>query len=176
LQVTRPHRWDFPCCVVFRVCMPSSLPRWDRIDCRSCFRPPRARSLVCYGGGLPRFSGRSAPTSPFSRPARRSLALRPANSLSRLATLCHRRLRQFCHLHCRSDCFRLERPFAGRDLHPREYQHLSRRTEKYGLAARHAHPSRPAAGPRRVLFSPALAAHLFSTSPACCDRRQSELL
>jgi len=37
--------------------------------------------------GLPRFSGESAPASPFSRPAQRSLALRPARSRSRLATL-----------------------------------------------------------------------------------------
>ena len=38
--------------------------------------------------GLPRISGGSAPASPFSRPAQRSLALRPARSPSRLATLC----------------------------------------------------------------------------------------
>jgi len=38
-------------------------------------------------GGLPRNSGGSAPALPFSRPAQRSLTLRPAYSPSRLATL-----------------------------------------------------------------------------------------
>jgi len=30
----------------------------------------------------------------------------------------HRRLRQYRYLHCRSDCYRLERPLAGWELHP----------------------------------------------------------
>jgi len=46
--------------------------------------PGLCRSCSPVGGGLPRNSGGSAPTLPFSRPARRSLALRPACSLSRL--------------------------------------------------------------------------------------------
>lgn len=59
--------------------MPLSLPRWDRwvLD-RSwdgLFHPfPEFAS----DGGLPRVSVGSAPTLNFSRPARRSLTLRPA--------------------------------------------------------------------------------------------------
>src|SRR5882724_9768727 len=40
----------------------------------------------------------------------------------------HRRLRQFCYLHCRSDCYRLERPLAGWELHPLKIYAFSRRT------------------------------------------------
>ena len=39
--------------------------------------------------GLPRVRGGSASTTTFSRPARRSFALRPAGSLDRLRGLCH---------------------------------------------------------------------------------------
>jgi hypothetical protein len=89
--------------------MPSPLPRWD---CRFL-------SFVIPGNdGLPRYSGGSAPTSPFSRPAQRSLALRPACSPSRLGDPLHQKLRQFRYLHCRSDCYRLERPVAGWESHP----------------------------------------------------------
>ena len=56
--------------------MPSSLPRWDR------------RRLLLLAGefcdrGLPHPFAGSAPTLPVSRPARRSLALRPVGSRSR---------------------------------------------------------------------------------------------
>jgi hypothetical protein len=61
------------------------------------------------GCGLPRFSGGSASTLVLSRPARRSLALRPANSPSRLNDPFSRRLRRLRYLHHRSDSFRLER-------------------------------------------------------------------
>jgi hypothetical protein len=40
----------------------------------------------------------------------------------------HRRLRQFRYLHCRSDCYRLERPLAGWELHPLKIAAFSRRT------------------------------------------------
>ena len=40
--------------------------------------------FIPTSSGLPRMTGGSAPTLPFSRPAQRSLALRPACSLSRL--------------------------------------------------------------------------------------------
>jgi len=69
-------------------------------------------------GGLPCYSTRSAPALPFSRLARRSLALRPACSLNHQVTLFHRRLhRLHCFPRC-SDCYRLERPLAGWDFHP----------------------------------------------------------
>lgn len=98
------------------------------------------RRLVLRDGSLPRYSGGSAPASPFSGPAQRSLALGPACSLSRYTTLCRRRLRQLRYLHCRSDCFRLEQPVAGWDLHPRETNTFSRRTEKCGLACTRSRP------------------------------------
>jgi hypothetical protein len=70
------------------------------------------------GCGLPRFSGGSAPTSRISRPARRSLALRPACSRSRLSDPLHRRLRRSRCLHRRSDCYRLERPSCRAGVAP----------------------------------------------------------
>ena len=75
-----PPPLGFP---VFRriafVCMLSPLPRRD----------PWVRASLSFpnDGGLPRNAGGSAPTLPFSRPAQRSLTLRPAYSPSRLATL-----------------------------------------------------------------------------------------
>jgi hypothetical protein len=48
------------------------------------------RSYHSISFGLPRNRGGSAPASLFSRPAQRSLTLRPARSPSRLATLCTR--------------------------------------------------------------------------------------
>jgi hypothetical protein len=48
------------------------------------------RSPVACDGGLPRVSDGSAPTSNVSRPARRSLTLRPVCSRGRLAALCIR--------------------------------------------------------------------------------------
>jgi hypothetical protein len=78
----RDHRWDFPCCVWSPfACMPSPIPRqvaWNLFDVR--FHPLRPS----------RKPGRSAPALVFSRPAQRSLTLRPARSPSRLATLCTR--------------------------------------------------------------------------------------
>jgi hypothetical protein len=75
--------------------------------------------------GLPRFCGGSAPTSRISRPARRSLALRPACSRSRLSDPLHRRLRRSRCLHRRSDCYRLERPSCRAGVAPAEDPSLS---------------------------------------------------
>ena len=80
-------------------------------------------------GGLPRYIGGSAPTLNLSRPARCSLALRPADSPHRQAVRVSRRLRRLRYLHRRSDSFRLERSnLAGWDLHPLGLCALSRRT------------------------------------------------
>ena len=59
---------------------------------------------------LPRNHGGSASTSRLSRPAQRSLALRPAYSPSHFHDPLHRRLQPFRYLHNCSDCYRLERP------------------------------------------------------------------
>src|SRR3954467_630083 len=68
--------------------------------------------------GLPRFCGGSAPTSRVSRPARRSLALRPACSRGRQGDPLHRRLRRVRYLHRRSDFYRLERLSCRAGLAP----------------------------------------------------------
>ena len=74
LTVTRRHRRGFSCCSTFPCAnMPSPLPRWDRNP---------SRSVQGCDIGLPRPFVGSAPTSNVSRPARRSLALRPACSRS----------------------------------------------------------------------------------------------
>ena len=96
-----------PCCVRSPCAdMPSPLPRWDR-------RMGSSRSPGTDDGGLPHTSAGSAPTLNVSRPARRSLTLRPACSRSRSSDPFHRRLRQFRYLHHRSDCYRLERQLPG---------------------------------------------------------------
>jgi len=41
----------------------------------------------------------------------------------------HRRLRRIRYLRRRSDCYRLERPVAGRELHPLKNRTFARRTE-----------------------------------------------
>jgi hypothetical protein len=62
---------------------------------------------------LPRNHGGSASTSRLSRPAQRSLALRPAYSPSHFHDPLHRRLQPFRYLHNCSDCYRLERKLPG---------------------------------------------------------------
>ena len=75
LAVTRRHRWGFPC-FVFPLC---------RRAVATTPVGPLGACIVRYpsGIGLPRYTGGSAPTSLVSRPAQRSLTLRPADSQSR---------------------------------------------------------------------------------------------
>jgi hypothetical protein len=61
------------------MCVLSPLPRWGHWLLISLSFPS--------GGSFPCVFARSASTLPFSRPARHSLALRPAHSRSRLPTL-----------------------------------------------------------------------------------------
>ena len=69
-------------------------------------------------GGLPHASARSATTLDVSRPAQRSLALRPACSPSHHCGPLHRRLQQFRYLHHCFDCYRAE-PTSSRAGLPR---------------------------------------------------------
>jgi hypothetical protein len=95
------HRWGFPCC-----CW-STLPA-----CRRHYpgRSDGPRSLVLSHQRRPsRLHGGLAPALIVSRPAQRSLTLRPACSPSHLSDPLHRRLRRLRFLHRRSDCFRVER-------------------------------------------------------------------
>jgi hypothetical protein len=82
------HHWDFPCCV------------WSTLlTCRRQY-PGRSDGIlfaraIPLASALPRNRGGSAPALVFSRPAQRSLTLRPARSPSRLATLCTRGFSSF---------------------------------------------------------------------------------
>ena len=64
--------------------------------------------------GLPRILGGSASASYFSRPAQRSLALRPACSPSSFQNPLHQRLQPLRYLHDCSSCYRPERQLPGR--------------------------------------------------------------
>jgi hypothetical protein len=76
------------------------------------------RSYYSISFGLPQLHGGSAPALIVSRPAQRSLTLRPACSPSRLSEPLHRRLRRPRFLLRRSDCYRVERTSSGGDFHP----------------------------------------------------------
>ena len=67
------------------------------------------RSYDSISFGLPRNRGGSAPALTVSRPAQRSLTLRPACSPSRQCDLLHRRLQQLRCLRRCFDCYRVER-------------------------------------------------------------------
>jgi len=86
------------------------------------------RSYYSISFRLPQLHGGSAPALIVSRPAQRSLTLRPACSPSRLSDPLHRRLRRLRFLHRRSDCYRVERTSSRAGLSPALNQRLSRRT------------------------------------------------
>ena len=86
------------------------------------------RSYCSTNFGLPRNRGGSAPALVFSRPAQRSLTLRPARSPSRLCDPLHQRLQQFRCLHCCSDCYRVERTSSLAGIPPLWTSTFSRRT------------------------------------------------
>jgi len=67
-------------------------------------------ALFPHDGSLPRFLGGSASALRLSRPAQRSLTLRPAYLPSHLYDPLHRRLQPLRCLRGCSDCYRLERP------------------------------------------------------------------
>jgi len=91
----------------FRCCCWSTLPAWRR---HYSGRSDDPRWLVLAHQRRPsRLHGGLAPALIVSRPAQRSLTLRPACSPSHLSDPLHRRLRRFRFLHRRSDCFRVER-------------------------------------------------------------------
>jgi hypothetical protein len=67
-------------------------------------------ALFPHDGSLPRFLGGSASALRLSRPAQRSLTLRPAYLPSHLHDPLHRRLQPLRCLRGCPDCYRLERP------------------------------------------------------------------
>ncbi len=112
--------------LVSYACMPPPLPRQDRWVLRPLIFPSDV--------SLPRISGASAPALSFSRPARRSLhvtacmlAELPTESVSRSAST------HVVTSTRRSECYRLERPVAGRESHPQKTSAFSRRTKIAGL-------------------------------------------
>src|SRR5271166_3295629 len=86
------------------------------------------RSYRSIGGGLPRKCDGSAPALTVSRPAQRSLALRPACSPSRHATLCTEGFSGFVTSTTASIVTGLNEPVPGRDFHPLWTSAFSRRT------------------------------------------------
>ena len=125
LRGSAPLRSGFPCRVDLRVptCRrhyPGGPPGPDR-SWDGVFQP---FPFIPSGGGLPSAIARSASTLVVSRPARRSLTLRPVGSPSRQAARLSRRLRRFCCLHRRSDSYRLERPSCRVGITPTVDQHL----------------------------------------------------
>jgi len=75
LAVTRRHRWGFPCCVFLLYLRAVAITPVGPLGAWIVHFPSDS--------GLPHIYGESAPTLVFSRPAQRSLTLRPANSRSR---------------------------------------------------------------------------------------------
>ena len=101
------HRRGFPCCHHPHLpCVPSSLPRRNRNGAFVARFPT--------DDSLPRITGGSASTLPFSGPARRSLALWPAWSLNRpRRPFCQSASDNIVTSIIRSDCYRLERQLPG---------------------------------------------------------------
>src|SRR5882762_9464272 len=90
--------------------MPSPIPRqvgWNLF----------ARTIPS-ASAFPRNQDGSAPALTFSRPAQRSLTLRPTRSPSRLSDPLHQRLQQSRCLHCCSDCYRVERTSSRAGIPP----------------------------------------------------------
>ena len=110
------HCWGFPCSVCFPV-----------HACRHQY-PDRSngpiRSYCSVSFGLPRYFGGSAPVLTVSGPAQCLLTLQPAYSRSRLNGPLHRRLRRFCCLHRRFDCYWVERTSSQVGLSPTEKHRL----------------------------------------------------
>ena len=82
------------------------------------------RSSISIVSGLPRDKGGSAPATTFSRPAQRSLTLRPTCSRSRFNDPFHRQLQQLRCLHNCVDCYRVERTSSRTGFAPAEVQRL----------------------------------------------------
>ena len=98
--------------------MPSSLPRWPAGSDSLVGRPLPTVSLFASGGGLPRLVDGSATTLDISRPAQRSLALRPAWSPGRLAARCLEAFDGFVTSTAAPIATGWSDPVAGWELHP----------------------------------------------------------
>jgi len=86
------------------------------------------RSSISVDSGLPCVTVRSAPATTFSGPAQRSLALWPARSPSRHATLYIESSDSFVASAAASIATGWSEPVPGRELHPLKSSAFSRRT------------------------------------------------
>jgi len=125
--------------------MPSPLPRWVRWADRSwlgLFHPVASSPSDI---GLPHMSDGSAPTSSFFEACSAFTHVTACLLATSPSDVFSRRLRRFCHLHRRSDSYRLERPSCRMGIAPIEEPNLSRRTDMHCLAVRRrARPRCPA--------------------------------
>jgi len=125
LAVTRRHRGGFLCCVDFlsQTCH-RHYPGGTAGSCRSVLprqgqeahSPAAAAFPVSVAGRLPRCVFRGL----LSVHSRYGLFVRGTAKRSPF----HRRLRRFCYLHRRSDCYRRKRQSCRAGFEPTENQHL----------------------------------------------------
>jgi len=111
--------------------MPSPLPRWVRWADRSwlgLFHPVASSPSDI---GLPHMSDGSAPTSSFFEACSAFTHVTACLLATSPSDVFSRRLRRFCHLHRRSDSYRLERPSCRMGIAPIEEPNLSRRTDMH---------------------------------------------
>ena len=92
------------------------------------------RSYFSINVGLPQKHGGSAPALIVSRPAQRSLTLRPARSPSRLATLCTRGFSGLVASTAALIATGWSETVPGRDFHP-QWTRASTAHEKCGLGS-----------------------------------------
>ena len=95
--------------------------------------------MLFIGIGFPRLLGGSAPVLVVSGPAQRLLALRPACSPSRHATLFTEGFNGFVTSAAASIVTGRNEPVPGRDFHPLWTSAFSRRTKCFDLAAARHH-------------------------------------
>ena len=117
---TAINRWGFPCCVwppmpACRRHYPGRFNGACSLVYLHCQRPSLCNSQV--GSCTCSFGACSA----FTHVTACTLAESPSDSL-------HRKLRQLRCLHCRFDCYRVERTSSRAGVAPAEVQRLSRRT------------------------------------------------
>ena len=125
------------------------------------------RSYNSIRFGLPTNRGRSAPALVFSRPAQRSLTLRPACSPGRHSDPLHQRLQQFRCLHRCSDCYRVERTSSRAGIPPlwtSTFHGAHEKVTSRDLVAL-LHGKRSRSGQLRALRCPSTAQIRFGTNP-----------
>ena len=127
LRVTRPHRLGFPVLrwisMYRHAVVITPVARWVLIAHGTVYS--NRFPFIPSGSGLPHPSARSASTLVVSRPAQRSLALRPVGSLHRLKRhICLEGSDGFVSSTAAPIATGWSDPVAGWELHPLKSQHL----------------------------------------------------